>query len=548
MPRCVLPGHSPSAMVKPASPRRHYVSVIWRAVVLTVGCTTVSAVDQVEWFGQGGATPAVQQAIDLLAQAAADGLDASDYRAEWLREAAGSNDSQSSNDERTDRLSAALTAAVRRYLADLHFGRVDPRRLGAGYRRASNGRFDVDALLRSAVAEERLPEAAASVAPRWPQYASLRQALARYRELADDAAWLKSLPALPGGKLGPGEQYTGLALLQHRLELLGDLPPGSATAQRYTAPLVEAVRSFQLRHAETPDGVIGKATFDLLNIPPAARVRQLELALERLRWTPMPEGQRLIVVNLPEFMLDTYEVRGDKVDSKIAMKVIVGTAGKTQTPLFDAEMRFIEFSPYWNVPPSIARGETLPRLRRDPGYFDRQGFEFVAGDGRVINGFSEEGLDAVQRGQLRIRQRPGAGNALGDIKFVFPNQDNIYLHHTPTPQLFRRARRDFSHGCIRVEEPVALARFVLAGEPEWTEERIVQAMRKGKSTTIRLQEELPVIIAYHTAVVRAGRVHFLPDIYALDKPLEQALGKRSQSVQAEASQAGELAAQSPAPR
>ncbi|WP_308240079.1 L,D-transpeptidase family protein [Candidatus Accumulibacter contiguus] len=222
-------------------------------------------------------------------------------------------------------------------------------------------------------------------------------------------------------------------------------------------------------------------------------------------------------------MLSGYHVRDGRIEIKTAMKVIVGTARKSPTPLFDAEMRFIEFSPYWNVPPSIARSETLPRLRSDPGYFDRQGFEFVDSEGRVISGFSGANLDAVQRGQMRIRQKPGAGNALGDIKFVFPNKDNIYLHHTPTPQLFKRDRRDFSHGCIRVEAPVALAKFVLADAPEWSEARIVQAMRKGKSTTIRLQEELPVVIAYHTAVVRDGRVYFFPDIYRQDPLLDAVL-------------------------
>jgi murein L,D-transpeptidase YcbB/YkuD len=238
------------------------------------------------------------------------------------------------------------------------------------------------------------------------------------------------------------------------------------------------------------------------------------------------------VVNIPEFALRGYEVRDGRIENRVAMRVIVGAARKTRTPLFDAELRLIEFSPYWNVPPSIAKGETLPRLRRDPGYFNRQGFEFVGGDGRVIGGFSDADLDAVQRGQLRIRQRPGASNALGDIKFVFPNKENIYLHHTPTLPLFKRDRRDFSHGCIRIEAPAALAKFVLADEPEWTEERIAQAMRKGKSATIRLKEPVPVIIGYSTATVREGRVYFFPDIYGHDKILDNALRQRSAVVQA----------------
>jgi murein L,D-transpeptidase YcbB/YkuD len=189
-------------------------------------------------------------------------------------------------------------------------------------------------------------------------------------------------------------------------------------------------------------------------------------------------------------------------------------------------MRHIEFSPYWNVPPSIARGETLPKLRRDPAYFDQQGFEFVTRDGRVVGGFSEANVAAVQAGSMRIRQRPGAKNALGDIKFVFPNPDNIYLHHTPTPRLFQRDRRDFSHGCIRVEAPVELAKFVLANAPEWNEERIVEAMTRGRSNTLRLTDPLPVVIAYRTAAVIDGKTHFFPDLYRKDAALAAALARQ----------------------
>lgn len=369
-------------------------------------------------------------------------------------------------------------------------------------------------------------ESVTSVTPLPQQEAQLREALIRYRELSGNPAWQRNLPPLPDTKLSTGQAYAGLALLVQRLVLLGDLPANTPPAARYEGPAVDGVKSFQERHGLTPDGVIGKATFEQLNIAPEARVRQLELALERLRSMALPDAPRAIVVNVPEFRLRAYEIRDGKAEVKTAMNVIVGNAQKTRTPLFEAEMRFVEFSPYWNVPPSIARGETLPKLRRDPAYFDQQGFEFVGSDGRVAGGFSEANLDAVQRGQMRIRQRPGARNALGDIKFVFPNPDNIYLHHTPTPQLFKRDRRDFSHGCIRVEEPVELAKFVLADEPEWNEERIVQAMTKGRSATLRLREPFPVIIAYSTAAVRDGRVHFFPDIYGQDKIPDEATRQR----------------------
>ncbi|MGV0974358.1 MAG: L,D-transpeptidase family protein [Azonexus sp.] len=520
-----------------ASSRRGIGKRHFAMICLTVGLTIASLppvlADTLRWFSAGRPTATAHQAVGLLTSAADDGLDANDYGAEYLRKAI---DNATSGpplpDQRIAQIDLALTSAMVRYLADVHGGRVDPQRLAENYTPASSPGFDPDALLLTAIANDRLAEAARRAAPPLAQYLELQEALARYRELAGNPAWHKALPPPAGGKLTPGQTYVGLAALSERLQLLGDLPANGAPPSSYEGKLVDGVRSFQERHGLTADGVVGKGTLEQLDVAPEERVRQLELALERLRWTPLPPAARAIVVNVPEFRLRAYAVRDGKFEMKTAMNIIVGNARKTRTPLFAAEMQYVEFSPYWNVPPSIARGETLPKLRRDPAYFDQQGFEFVGSDGRAISGFSESYLDAVQRGQMRIRQRPSARNALGDIKFVFPNRDNIYLHHTPTPQLFKKDRRDFSHGCIRVEEPLELAKFVLAGEPEWTEERIVQAMTKGRSATLRLQEPFPVVIAYATAAIRDGRVHFFPDIYGQDRILDEALRQRSRNLQA----------------
>jgi len=207
----------------------------------------------------------------------------------------------------------------------------------------------------------------------------------------------------------------------------------------------------------------------------------------------------------------------------------------TQTPLFDEDMRFIEFSPYWNVPRSIARSEIVSRLQRDPTYFDREGFEFVTPDGQVLTTLTPQRIAALQVSALRIRQRPGPRNALGDIKFIFPNQQNIYLHHTPSIGLFDRERRDFSHGCIRVEQPVALARFVLQGQAtdqDWSETRIQEVMASGRSRTLRLDQPLPVLIAYGTALVKDGRIHFFNDLYGQDRLLDEALRRARPALNA----------------
>ncbi|HVK33933.1 MAG TPA: L,D-transpeptidase family protein, partial [Burkholderiaceae bacterium] len=199
-----------------------------------------------------------------------------------------------------------------------------------------------------------------------------------------------------------------------------------------------------------------------------------------------------------------------------------------RTPLIHEDLRRIEFQPYWNVPPSIARKELIPRLRRDPGHWSREGFEFVGAAGAVETALTDAGLQAVLAGQARIRQRPGPRNALGDIKFVFPNREAIYLHHTPAVGLFDRVRRDFSHGCIRVEQPEALAAFALQGLPGWDGARIRNAMSPDTPPrTVALAQPIPVVIAYGTALVKEQKVHFFEDLYGHDRALDAALRQRA---------------------
>lgn len=484
----------------------------------------------------GRPLPQASAALDLLAGADGHGLEPQDYDAAGLvlllRRALLAAE--------IDAADQALTRAFVRYLGDLHRGRIDPVELGQRYRQVRHDPFDPDQTLLAALQLQDPSLAVAAAVPQQPQYGRLREALARYRGLVGHPAWTESLPQLPRPaqsrtrKLEPGQPWMGLEQLALRLRLLRDLEPGfmlpaesAPGLPRYEGELVEAVRRFQQRHGLEPDGVIGSATLEPLGVTPAARVRQIELALERLRWTPLLKARRMVVVNLPEFMLRAYEVGADgRVQVALESKVIVGKALDTRTPLFDEDMHFIEFSPYWNVPPSIARAETVPRLRRDPGYFERMGFEFVAADGSVLRGLSGANLDAVLAGRMRIRQRPGPENALGDIKFVFPNADNIYLHHTPAVALFGRERRDYSHGCIRVEKPVELAEFVLQDMAGWDRARIEAEMTQGSSHTLRLADPVPVLIHYGTTLVKGDQIYFFNDLYGHDRLLDAALRQR----------------------
>lgn len=509
------------------------------------GLTHADRVDTVNaWIRQGKPLPVAQAAVQILQGAADEGLNPADYDAAGLANALiQAQQGGRFSEQEQWALAGALDKAMRQYLHDLHYGRVDPASVYANFN-VPPKILNVPATLNAALAAANLGQAVQAAAPQFPLYQALRPWLARYRALAkaNNPVWHGTLPPLPGTKLEPGGAYAGAPMLAARLVSLGDLPEGFVATDRYQGTLVDGVKQFQKRHGLAADGVIGKTTFEQLNVSPAARVEQIELTMERLRWTPLMVDKRVLVVNLPEFELRGLEIDGTQVKIPLQMNVIVGKALNTRTPMFDEQMRMIEFSPYWNVPPSIARAETVPKLRRDPGYLDRQGFEIVMRSGEVVTHVNDEQLAAVQRGEARIRQRPGAQNALGDIKFIFPNNDNIYMHHTPSVGLFQRDRRDFSHGCIRVENPVALAEFVLQDEPEWTQERIREAMENGKSRTIRLKTPIMVVIAYGTAIVkqRGGPIYFYSDIYGHDRQLKAALQRHSQSLQTRSSNLARL--------
>jgi murein L,D-transpeptidase YcbB/YkuD len=491
-----------------------------------------------DFYAEGGYAPQWFVANDpwragLVELAAAPdyGLDPADYSVEWLTDETRAINGGDHSPERVARADVALTVSFCRLLSDLHRGRISPARAGFKFNPGDKP-LDCAALLRSRIATGRLHEVVVAAEPSFPLYRRLEDALAHYRAIA--AVAVPPLPALPAGarKVEPGGDYAGAAAISARLRLVGDLP---ATAEepsgnRYEGALVEAVRAYQDRHGLKADGVLGADTLALLATPLDARVRQIELSLERLRWLPeLPTGP-LIAVNIPSFRLWAFADARDDNAAQLTMPVIVGRAVKArETPVFIGEMRYIEFSPYWNVPPSIQHSEIVPRLARDPAYWEHENLEAVpvSGKGDAITTLDASTLQGLQTGALRVRQRPGADNALGGVKFVLPNTMDIYLHSTPAQQLFEQTRRDFSHGCIRVADPPALAEFVLRDQPEWTAERIRAAMAAGKTSTATLTQPIPVVLFYTTAIVDSGgRVLFTSDIYGYDRLLEQALRAR----------------------
>jgi murein L,D-transpeptidase YcbB/YkuD len=365
------------------------------------------------------------------------------------------------------------------------------------------------------------------VEPPFPGYRRTEQALAQYIELArtDDA---QQLPAVTK-PIDPGQSYAGVPRLTSLLRLVGDLPAGTTLtgdSQTYSGPLVDAVKRFQRRHGLDTDGRIGPGIIKQLNVPLQDRVRQLQLTLERFRWLPSEFSAPPIIVNIPDFQLRTLDENNNVT---MTMRVVVGKAMRTQTPVFSRDMTYIVLRPYWNVPPSILRSEIVPAITRDRGYLARKRYEVATYDGKVVTDgdVSDEVLAQLRAGKLMVRQRPGPTNALGLVKLIFPNENNVYLHSTPSQDLFSRSRRDFSHGCIRVEKPAELAAWALRNNPGWTLDRVQQGMQSGKDdVTVSLAKKVPVFIVYGTALAyENGEVHFSHDIYGHDATLATALAK-----------------------
>jgi L,D-transpeptidase YcbB len=487
------------------------------------------------WIDAAGRpNPDARDALALLTGAGADGLEPADYDAATLAGWAAQLDTAPAPVPNVAAFDVLLSLKTLSYFRHLHAGRVDPRAIGFRMTAPADG-DDFAALLRAARGSHRIAAAAGDLAPRLALYRRLRGMLARYRSLAADPA-LEWSPALGAAALYPGEPYAELLALYRRLRAFGDIPaavPAPAEGASYDGVLVDGVARFQTRHGLQADGVIGHATQAALRIPLSRRVRQIELAMERLRWLPHPGEQRFLAVNIPMFRLWAWDRVSGSGAPSFGTGVIVGRALNTQTPVFVEEMRDVIFRPYWNVPTSILRHEILPALVRDADYLRRHDMEIVSGqsDAAGVAALSAETMAGLRSGALRVRQRPGPKNALGLVKFVFPNDSNVYLHGTPAPELFSRARRDFSHGCVRVEDPIALAEWVLRDQPEWTRDRILAAMNDDTSRRVHLTQPITVILFYITAVVMPedDSIYFAEDIYRHDARLDRALAGRGPS-------------------
>ena len=480
------------------------------------------------WVRDMEPTAQAQQVIATLLQADQKGLSADDYDGpRWAERVAKLKPATSQPSEvDATQFDVALTVCAMRYISDLHIGKVNPKHFAFG--------FDIEAkkyalpefLKTNVVDASDVAVALAQVEPPYPGYKRTIQALHTYLQLARESDG-QSLPAVTK-PVAPGDSYPGVPQLTARLRLVGDLPadanvPPDATI--YQAPLVDALKSFQRRLGREPDGKITAQTVADLNVPISSRVRQMQLTLERWRWLGVAPHAAPLVANIPEFRLRAYD---ENYKVAFSMNVVVGKAYGHDTPVFGDSMAYVVFRPYWSVPYSIARAEFLPKVARDPDYLAKKGFEVVDSKQNVVTSgtVTPDVLTQLRSGKLFIRQTPGPKNSLGLVKFIFPNNYNVYMHDTPEQVFFSKSRRDFSHGCIRLEKPADVAVWVLRNNPGWDMNRVRAAMNGSTTQQVNLARPIPVLIVYGTAIVTEdGIVHFYDDIYGHDADLEKVLQK-----------------------
>jgi murein L,D-transpeptidase YcbB/YkuD len=474
------------------------------------------------WIDEKGPLPQTEILMQTIRSAPDDGLPLTGYRLddrafELSRSGFSSNSRFSAYEYDLARLDVALTAVMLRYAAHLSQGCIRPDTLSEDF--PSHGAppaRDLPGELAVALNENRLESFVQSLIPRQQAYQDLKKTLKRYRQIHANGGW----PQIVGGAtLKIGIQDSRVEALRRHLLITGDLPADQRMDDFMFDPALEAaVKRYQLRHGLAADGVVGPGTLAALNIPVEDRIIQLTLNMERWRWFPDGLGPRYIIVNIPGFELRLVENEA----VALSMRAIVGRKSRP-TPILNSRMTYLELNPYWNIPQKIARKDILPKIKDDPEYLVRNGI-------RVFDSWQEDAsaLDPMEIDwsglsegyfPFRLRQQPAGENALGRIKFMFPNEQSVYIHDTPGKSLFGRPQRLFSSGCVRVEDPLALAQHLLKDQ-HWDRRRLSLAVESGQNRAIALQTPVPVHLVYFTAWADAdGRVQFRDDVYGHDRRL-----------------------------
>jgi murein L,D-transpeptidase YcbB/YkuD len=466
------------------------------------------------WYKNNEMVPQAEKMLDVIRNASTEGLDPADYLVIDFEKLFTELKASKKDFERFSivqkEIDVALTATYFIWASDYYRGVVVPNENKEIDWDVKRNRIRLDIALLAVLGEKESQYSFANFSPLHPEYTRLKSALASYRKIQESGNWPTVLAA---PKLKKGMQSPVIPALAKRMGV--NIENGSVV---YSDELFTAVKQFQTDQGLKPDGALGAETTRIMNISLKDRIKQIILNMERWRWLPVSFESDYLLVNIPEFKLYVFE----KGKSKISMNVIVGKA-LNSTPVFSDKMEYIVLSPYWNVPFSIIKEDLAPKLASNSSYLDRLDMEIITAGGERVNPSSINWNSLSEENwNYTLRRRPGPKNDLGDVKFIFPNSNDIYLHDTPHDELFSQSKRGFSHGCVRVEKPIDLAVYLLRNLGTWDREKILNTIAERKEKQIKLKATLPVYLVYFTAFTdEDGRVHFREDIYGHDKTLAE---------------------------
>lgn len=470
-----------------------------------------------------------QEAVYAIESSYLEGLLPSDYHADILVKVADRIINLSSEDELDYRWVAEfdilLTDAIFLYAFHLYNGKIDPHSIDLNWNFGYKD-FPPDAPERLSIAikERSITERLNGLRPNFQEYSSMKQELAFYREISINGGWGT---IEEGGKIDPGDSDPRIPLIRKRLQITNDLSNiTDLESTIYDTELEQDIRSFQDLHGLTVDGIIGKGSFTALNISVEKKIDMLRINLERARWVMHNVPEEYLIVNIARYK--AYVIKSDEVMYETNVMV-----GKTyhQTPVFRSKLQYIEFNPTWTVPVSITRKEMVPKMQKDHDYLKKKNMVLLDGSGNIVD---QSTIDfssiSANNFPYTIRQEPGPGNALGEVKFIFPNKHSVYLHDTPAKSLFSQAKRSFSHGCIRTQNPLDLAEFLLQGT-EWNKAKIDELIASKDTKRVFLDPQLVVFLLYWTTgLIDTEKIFYLPDIYSRDQPILDKLDQRVKTV------------------